>query len=270
MLSYVVCKGSDSRFDKLAYPPLHDQCIRYGAELIIVEDSASIFRAYEQGRTAAKHDIIVYLHDDAVILDSDTTPRIVEAFANDPRLGLVGVLGSAETDTLPWWTNITSFGHCFYPKYSRFKRHLKDSHSVYVYSTRSGNLWGKTLPVSMPIRETWEALPKGSKWKQTASAGLVDGVLMAERRNDIPWDTTAYTGWHAYDADRSLQVAAAGYTIAVCDLLVRHCPQPHDQAWLINHTDNIKVACEKWGLKQGSMVTRWLSRLNWPTGVGHG
>jgi hypothetical protein len=135
MISYIICKWKEERFETIALPGLKEQCDRFGAELIIVQHPRSIFQAYEMGRNRAKHEIIVYLHEDVALIEPDTSEKIVKYFNENRKVGLLGVLGSMEKDFVPWWNNKTLMGHIVHPNWSLLSRLIPRHRLQYMYTT---------------------------------------------------------------------------------------------------------------------------------------
>jgi Glycosyltransferase like family len=271
LISYVVCQAPDSLFTLRGMPALRRQCDRFGAELIVVRHPTSIFAAYEQGRRAAKHELIVYVHDDVELVDPTTSQKIARFFANDRKLGLLGVLGSREGDIVPWWENSTLLGHYLMPDQLRVVGGLERLRRLaysrlgtrrtaqYVYAADTGGFDIERVDLSAGAVAVWESRAPIARWQGTRVAALLDGVLLAERRNDLPWDTTTFEGWHCYDLDRSCAIRAAGWKVAVGDLLLMHDQREHGEDWRAGHEWALRAFARKWGVfpSRGELSEDW-------------
>ncbi len=258
MISYIVCRWRRQLFQEVGLPYLEFQRARFGAEVIIVENPRSIFDAYEQGRQQAKYPIIGYIHDDAALLDPNVTLNLVRLFEQNPAVGLVGILGASDNGFLPWWRNLDMFGHYMCRDRSRLTKLLarsgqesaRDSYvqnaATYVCAANDGQFMRRSLRISDGILAAWHSLHNDLKWRGIGTVGFVDGMFMVERRVPIPWDTCTYTGWHCYDMDRSLQLRAAGWQVAVCDVLIYHEFQNHNRHWHQNQNENLTKLAKKW------------------------
>lgn len=229
MISYVVPLWRDECYREFCRPALERQVAEYGAEIIETRSETSIFKALEAGRQQASFDTIVYLHDDVELLDNDTTERVLMTMATH-ELGLLGVCGSAAGEMkCPWWTADRVVG-------------------AWVRKDRRGNrIWED-------VRYRRAAHPRPS-WTGQRGAGevqgaqLLDGIFMADRTG-IPWPDEA--GWHGYDLDRSMRARAAGFEVAVGDILVchHHGGKPIEVAeeWTQALGPAMTQARESWGL----------------------
>lgn len=278
MISYIVCKWREQLFKNRALPALEVQCKRFDAELIIVQHPTSIFAAYEEGRRKACHEITVYLHDDVELLDPETSPKLAKIFKDNIDLGLLGVLGSEDQNVVPWWNNLQMLGHIICPDRSSSTRPLSVLNKIiasrfgryptfnYIYASKYGSFRYKRVRVPKGGFANWHTLSTKSKWYGLHPAGFIDGLFMAERCNDIPWDTETFSGWHGYDLDRSLQMRSAGWQVAVSELLVLHDGQSHTRDWHRNHDENLQKISTKWGIGRAGLgwrlYTMWTQELS--------
>jgi hypothetical protein len=261
MISYIVCKWKKERFEDKVLVGLKEQCAQFNAELIVVQHPTSIFRAYEKGRKSAKHEIIVYIHEDVVLLDKKISPKIVRAFNDNKKIGLLGVLGSAENELVPWWDNVTKMGHMIFPDNFPLSRILKRNNFFYMFAKRNGKLCQRNIGHSKNWLRVWETWPMHLKWSNTFPAGLIDGMFMAERKSDIAWDINTLSGWHCYDYDRAFQIKKAGFEVVISDFLLLHNLHKHDRDWLKSHKENLSLIRKKWGLKKQNFVQQLWYKL---------
>jgi hypothetical protein len=253
MITYVCCKPEDERFRKYLGPSLEVQRERYGVEVIEVAHPDSIFAAYEEGRQRARHDVIAYVHDDVDLIDPETSAKILQVFEDRPRAGLLGVVGSAGKDHIPWWHNrgarVGQFVDC--PGGRPYLRRAK-GRSFEATELHGEDLWA-----------AWKALPDAPPLAPTAPAGLLDGLFLAEhrRRLDVPWDFETYGGWHAYDVDRCMQAHAMGLEVLVAPILVVHFDKGFDPSAGDDASENFRRARTKWGIRRS--LWKRLERHPW-------
>ena len=243
MISWVCCKAQGERFERHLGPSLEVQRQRYGAELVEVSHPSSIFAAYEEGRRRAKHDVVVYVHDDVEILDPAASEKIARVFEERLRAGLVGLCGSSRRELLPWWHNRGGrVGHWLEP--------ARSGGLLYLWST--GRRFAREPIRAQEAFRAWEERAAARRFCGVAEAGLLDGLLLAEHRGrlDLPWDAQTYSGWHAYDADRCLQAHAAGLEVLALDVLAGHFESPHGADWVRGASTAFAAARRKWGLRR--------------------
>lgn len=77
----------------------------WSAQLIPVRGAASMAAGYEQGRRLARQAaIIVYLHQDVLVVNKKLVENLLSLFACSDRIGLVGVIGCRRLpETGIWW-----------------------------------------------------------------------------------------------------------------------------------------------------------------------
>lgn len=215
MISYVVPVWREAVYTTVAQPWLADQVARFGAQLIEVRDSTSIFAAHEYGRQQASHRFIMYVHDDVRLLaPDDLSVQIQQAFEQFPALGLLGPVGKVERQRVPWWLNRGAYvGH--------WHRRGKREQLVYQYADQQGCAPFHDVKGD-PVAD-WSR--RSQRWDRFAEAGLVDGFYLIEDRErvNVPWDTATYgANWHGYDMDRCCQVQQLGFKVMVPPWLFLH------------------------------------------------
>lgn len=172
-------------------------------ELIVVDNSQgkySILSAYNEGVKYASGEILCFMHEDILFHTQDWGKRVVEHFATNPKVGLLGVMGThfMSKYSSPWWAASMSSGQ------------LIQGRTINgVYSCVEERLWGR-------------------KMSDSIEAVMVDGLWMCVRKNLfdkglIRFDDKTFIGFHCYDADICLQIIQAGYEVRVAyDILIEH------------------------------------------------
>ena len=207
-VSYIVPVWREDTYAGICKPWIDKQVEEYGAELIEVRGSKSIFQALERGRRQALNQYLFYVHDDVRLLSPDNlTPQIIKAFEDFPRTGLIGPVGKINSDIVPWWKNTgRHVGH--------YCRRDEQDNIIYRCTTRSGAIFSRNF-----------SRVQGEVWDKFAKAGLVDGFFLAEDRGRVntPWDLSAFgENWHGYDADRCYQTRKLGFEVMVSPWLFLH------------------------------------------------
>jgi GT2 family glycosyltransferase len=164
---------------------LQQSCGRKNVEILtyINKDQKSLSTLYNQGLSQARHDIIVFTHDDVIFENKGWGQRIIEHFGRSE----FGILGIAGTTNLPesgvWWQDTS--------KMIGTIKH-QDQGKKWV-SKYSGDFKDKIIP-----------------------AVCVDGVFIAVDRKKLQQKfNEAFQGFHFYDTDFCLNNHLAGVNIGI-------------------------------------------------------
>lgn len=180
-------------------------------ELIAIDNSAGaigICQVYNQGAARAKHPVLCFVHEDVAFKTYGWGQTVVNLFANDDELGLLGVAGSSYKTAAPsGW-----HGAGVATDYANLLQDYKHSANQLQHYYRN---------------------PKNEKLSQVA---CVDGVWLCTTRTiaqAIRFDEQTFTGFHAYDIDFSLAVGRQ-YKVAVTyDVLLHHFSEGnYDKQWI--------------------------------------
>ena len=66
---------------------------------------SSLTEIYNLGLKEAKHDIVVFMHDDLILETPNMTPKIVKLFEKHPNYGIIGIAGTDNLVSGVWWQN---------------------------------------------------------------------------------------------------------------------------------------------------------------------
>jgi tetratricopeptide (TPR) repeat protein len=171
-------------------------------EIVVIRDARSLAEGYNRALRQARHEIVLFAHDDVRIPIPDFAARLLRALS---RHDLVGVAGTRKLVGGAWH-------FAGYPQ-----------------------LAGQ---VGMPAGDGGYVVTLyGVAEAETQGLQALDGLLLATRRETalrLGFDEASFDGWHLYDLDFSLRAAQAGLDCASCnDLLVAHASQgSYDDAWL--------------------------------------
>ena len=166
-------------------------------ELINIDNSLNrytIFEAYNIGIRRATTPILVFLHDDVILITEDWGLKLIEIFESNPELGLVGVAGSKIKTKIPsaWWENNEEF--------------------------LVMNIIQHNVQTSQKITHI-----KGFSDSPLEEVAIIDGVFMALRKEEGLYFDESMSGFHNYDLNLSLEVIKRGRKIAVTNqILLEH------------------------------------------------
>ncbi|MEC5388195.1 glycosyltransferase [Uliginosibacterium sp. H3] len=153
-------------------------------EIIGIHDAASLCEGYNRGIAQASGDILVFSHDDVLLLDPGFADKV------ETRLGthaLLGFAGTTEVRDAHWWAAGTASQRGAVAHAAPGARSL----SLFVYGVGDE-------PVD--------------------SVQAIDGMCMVAHRravNSVQFDATTFDGFHLYDMDFSYRVHLAGLGVGV-------------------------------------------------------
>lgn len=169
-------------------------------EIIGIHDAASLCEGYNRGIARARGDILVFSHDDILILDPPSTLSSQPSFADkvESRLQEFDVLGFAGTAKLTdgyWWASGPQHMRGAVAHAGPMSRQL----SLFVYGVTAD---------------------------EVAPAQAVDGLcFIAHRRvvEKLGFDAETFDGFHLYDLDFSFSAHLLGLRVGVMsDIPVIH------------------------------------------------
>lgn len=188
MISYGICIGDESQFQKIALPGLK-KYTQPDARVQLAVNQSSIFAAYNSFIDTAietNADILVLLHEDVEILDANMESKLRTIFSTDESVGVVGVVGASNITSLSWW---------------------------------EAGLIGRVFE-SRGILGQFDFTESGS-----VSVDCVDGLFMAIHRrafSSIRFDSENYSGFHGYDVDFCFSCRSVGLSVVVARIDVAH------------------------------------------------
>ena len=170
-------------------------------EIIVIRDARSLAEGYNRALGQARHDIVLFAHDDASILSPDFAARLLRGMS---RHDLVGVAGTRKLAGGAWH-------FAGYP------------HLAGQIGMPAGD--GGYVVTLYDVTE-----------RETKGLQALDGLLLATRRETalrLAFDEATFDGWQLCDLDFSLRASQAGLDCATCnDILVVHDSQgSYDEHW---------------------------------------
>lgn len=200
-ISVIICSIQPLKFARtwMAYTQLLRD---YPHEIIGIHDASSLAEGYNRGIAQAKGDLLVFSHDDILILDPCFADKLAARLA---RLDMLGYVGTDRLITATW--------------FGAGQPHL---HGVVAHAKPGA----KTLALNVyGVRH----------WPVAENIQAIDGFCMAATRacaEAIGFDAQTFDGFHLYDLDFSYSAYLAGYRLGVC------CDTPiiHESAGNFGHT----------------------------------
>ncbi|MDR1661400.1 MAG: glycosyltransferase family protein [Azoarcus sp.] len=181
--SIVICSINSLKFAEVS--EMYESLLAgFPHQIVGIHDARSLAEGYNRGLRRARGDIVVFSHDDILILDQDFARKI------DARLQDFDILGFAGTRRLEseyWW----GAG--------------KPWTAGAIAVTHGSNI---TLSV-------WNTDP----WPVVDGIQVIDGLCIMTRQEtarEIGFDEAVFDGFHLYDLDFSFSAWRAGKKLGVC------------------------------------------------------
>ena len=150
-------------------------------ESLVIDGAMSMTEAYQKGMEQSDAKYKIYIHQDVWILQKNFLSVMVEAFRENPQLGLLGVVGSKNIPNNGVWWDGEKIG-------SICDNHFSDLKMRAFLYERSN--------------------------KKVIEAAAVDGLIMMTQY-DVPWRVDLLNDWHFYDISQCMEFKKAGYTVGV-------------------------------------------------------
>jgi glycosyltransferase involved in cell wall biosynthesis len=189
----IIDNGSDTPFAPQVLPAEQEIVIRH-------EDTIGVYPTFWDALTVATGDIIAYLHSDLIVAEKDWDKRVLKAFEDDSKLGMIGFIGSSEIDFA---------GGRGYKTTSNFQG------GSYYDNDGLGHV------------KDWQGSPAHVHGFTNAGftyAAVVDGCAMVFRRSvleSIP-QRPDFPPHHFYDRLLSCEVRERGYKVGVLGIACDH------------------------------------------------
>lgn len=190
--SVIVCSIEAIKFARIYQCYCH-LLSGYPHEIIGIHDAASLAEAYNRGIAQSTGDILIFSHDDILILDPDFANKLVQRLEN---LDILGFVGTDQLITATW--------------FGAGQPHL---HGVVAHG-KPGN-----PHLTLDVYGVHD-------WPVAKNIQAVDGFCMVATRSAaqaVGFDATTFDGFHLYDLDFSYSAYLAGYRLGVCcDIPIIH------------------------------------------------
>ena len=188
-ICFIICTNNEIYLEEcIFYIGQLDIPQKYSIDVISITEADSMTSGYNEGIKATNAKYKVYLHQDVFIIYKGFIKAILDIFASDASIGMIGMVGVRK---MP-------------------------SSGVMWYEKREGALYGVT------------ALKQGyGTYEYSLNDGLyevdaIDGLMVITNR-DIEWREDIFEGWDFYDVSQSFEFKRAGYKIVVPEQLCPWC-----------------------------------------------
>lgn len=183
--SVIVCSIDAGKFAQIsaAYRRL---LAGHRCEIIGIHDAASLAAGYNRGIQQASGDILIFSHDDILILDPDFAAKVVHRLTHFDLLGFAG----ASKLVSDLWAGAD----------------LPFLHGVIAHAP------AQSRQITLDV---FGAL----QWPVAGEIKAIDGLCMIARADvarQVGFDAVTFDGFHLYDLDFSFAAYRAGYRIGVC------------------------------------------------------
>lgn len=212
----------------------------WSAQLIPIRGADSMAGGYEQGRKLARQAaIIVYLHQDVLVVNKKLVEDLLAIFSCSHKIGLVGVIGCRRLpETGIWWDGRRLTGqvlHACEPESIALAEHHEPPAGKFFQGVEAvDGLFMVTRGPAFGKAATLQSLPFRGGDRQ---AGGVTEEVTADSIYDIPWRRDLFDGWHFYDSSLCREYRRRGLSVVVPrqspDFWCIHCPteKPLDPAY---------------------------------------
>ncbi len=191
---------------------------------IRLDKNIGVYPIFWEALKYTSADVLAYLHSDLIVEEEGWDKRIIDAFENNQKLGLVGFIGSNQID-------------------NNGGRGAGTTSNFMGYSTNHRDGLGKD--------HIWHGSPAGAHGKRDegyTKAAVVDGCAMIFRRTVLELITQRqnFPPHHFYDRLLSCETRENGWEMAVigigCD---------HISGQTVNQEPAYSVMAEAWALEHG-------------------
>lgn len=191
-ISVIICSIDAGKFARVS--ECYERLLtNWPHEIIGIHDAKSLAEGYSRGILRSTGKILVFSHDDILILDADFAPKIARYLENFDVLGFAG----ASRVTRGSWCGA---GHPYL-------------HGVVAHALPKD----RQITLNVFGTPTWPVVP-GIK--------VIDGLCMISTREaaeQTGFDATTFDGFHLYDLDFSFSAHKAGFRVGVvCDIPIIH------------------------------------------------
>ena len=148
----------------------------YRVRLLPIYNATGMAAGYNRAMYESRAKYKIYLHQDVFIINQNIIYDCIELFLQNPKLGMLGVVGCKKlSKSGVWWESDSLYGMV-----GDGKKDIK-----FLAPTQSYE-----------------------------SVMAIDGLLMITQY-DIMWNERIFTGWHFYDTSQSLEFIRANYEVGI-------------------------------------------------------
>lgn len=162
-------------------------------EIIGIHDATSLGEGYNRGIHQSTGDILIFSHDDIIILDDEFSDKIINHLST---FDVLGFAGASRLVSGKWIDASNQY------------LHGAVAHAFPKSTYLTLNVYG------------------ASEWPVVSGIKVIDGLCMIAKRQvatNIGFDAATFDGFHLYDLDFSFSSYLAGFKIGVCcDIPIIH------------------------------------------------
>lgn len=191
-ISVIICSIDAGKFARIS-EHYAQRLAAYEHEIIGIHDASSLAEGYNRGMAQSRGDILIFSHDDLLILDPAFAEKIVDRLQT---YDLLGFAGTSKLITATW--------------FGAGQPHLHGAigHAKPGQRQLALNIYG------------------AAAWPVVGDIQAIDGFCMIARRplaETWPFDAATFDGFHLYDLDFSYAAYLAGHRLGVCcDIPILH------------------------------------------------
>lgn len=197
-IAFILCVNQERYFKECCYY-IENLVVPEGYELEIIPiyHAASMTSGYEKGMKSTDAKYKIYIHQDVLCTNPYLLFELLNIFALNPEIGLVGVAGCIKLPQDGIWWNAP---------YGKYYNLYQDSISSYGFYEYRGN-------------------SEDYSWGDYQEVQALDGVFLATAK-DVDWREDLLDGWHFYDISQSMEFQRKGYKVVI--------PKPH-ALWVLHN-----------------------------------
>jgi len=229
--SVIICSINALKFTHIC--ECYEQILAdFPHEIIGIHDARSMTEGYNRALQRARGDIVIFSHDDILILDLDFAQKISNRLR---EFDILGFAGASRVVADKWWS-------AGYPW-------LSGAVAMVYQGALHFNFWNP------------------EPWPVVDGIQCIDGLCMIARRDvaeAIAFDEATFDGFHLYDLDFSFSAFQAEKKLGVCcDIPIIHASVGnYDQKYahygrrfLEKHKDAIPIDAPKIDRIEGAAIT---------------
>lgn len=202
-----------------------DECVRYIERLVIpdgyeldlitVTEAQSMAKGYNEAMQTSDAKYKVYMHQDVFIVYPFFLQSILDIFASDEDIGMIGAVGTEKMS----------------------------SDGVMWHNWRRGNLYTSNT------EDVFDELSY-VQYQYQLSDGLweaqaIDGLIMITSK-DVSWREDIFDGWDYYDVSQSFEMIRAGYKVVVPEQILPWCLHDDGILNLKNHDKYRRICMQEY------------------------
>lgn len=180
-ICFIICNNHEQDLEEcLLYLSLLEVPEGFETELFVIENSETLAKGYNEGMQASNAKYKIYLHPNALVVETKILQKLIDLFESDKQIGMIGSVGSASLpkDAIMWHGDMCG--------------------KVYRAADWNKSCHTEIAEVENGYREV----------------EVIQGDFMATQY-DLPWREDILDGWSFHDVSHSFEFQRAGYKVIV-------------------------------------------------------